>query len=135
MDKFELMEKESFIGRLCGPDAQAEMYQLCSYLGWQKGALIGTEEFRAILQERGWFYYRPMSLILGCPINHPNVASIVYSIAKNVRWHSGLSERFLDEGMGFWKSSVSVNSIHVFNGFKATSQERMAFKDFTFVLS
>lgn len=134
MTDFDKMESESFIGRLCGDNERAK-YQLCEYLGWQKGAVIGTPEFHEILQKRGWFYFRPMGLVLDCPINHPNVASRIYSVAKNVEWHSDLSDRFLDDGLGFWKSSVSIQQIHVYNGFTLTAQEKMAFKNFRFVLS
>jgi len=114
---------------------------LIDHFGWQDGDLIDTPEFAVTLRAgRPWMYDRTSKRLLGVYSAHSVVAGLLYEAYKGkdhvskMRGYQVMGDHYVEEGMGFWLSSLSTLSrkIYVNEGFKLSASEKSAFRFYQF---
>lgn len=131
----DLMEERSFAKRIAKDD-QRLMYKLVDFIGWQEGAALGTPEQRNMTQTfKPWLYDRATGLVLSVPELHPVFAAYLYGAHKGwgvEKYDRDNADRFVDECLGWWLSSMSVSSRKIMVGRDVVlnAQERAIFRSY-----
>ncbi len=104
----EEADPEAFICKLGA--SRVATYRLCDHLGWQTGEKLGTVQATSMLwaERPTWFWDRPSQRLLDVRMAHPVVAALIYSARTGTPYSSSGGDKYLEEHMGFWISSVAV---------------------------